>query len=157
MTTRSSIFPPQLRRSVFTGLVLAGAMLALPASSTASEVGTSQRFGIGLVVGYPDIGLSINYFFSSSVSLQVDPAFHLGRDNNAIGGRVDLLFWMPRLTAWEVAVLRWYVGPGVNLGLGLGSNGGFGLGAEVPIGIGLQFNSAPVDLNLEAVPVLYII
>jgi len=157
MTTRTTLFPTQLRRSMIAGLVLAGALVALPATSSASEIGTSQRFGIGLVLGYPDIGLSINYFFSSSVSLQVDPTLHLGRDNNAVGGRVDLLFWMPRLATWEVANLRWYVGPGANLGLGLGNNGGFGLGAELPTGIGLQFNSVPIDLNLEAVPVLYII
>jgi hypothetical protein len=139
------------------GLALVGALIALPTKANASEIGGSERFGIGLVVGYPDIGLSINYFFSSSVSLQIDPTLHLGDHNNAIGGRVDLLFWMPKLATWEVAELLWFVGPGANLGLGLGDNGSFALGVEFPVGIGLRFNSVPIDLNLEAVPRLYLV
>jgi len=139
------------------GLALVGALIALPTNATASEVGASQRFGIGLVVGYPDIGLSINYFFASAVSLQIDPTLHLDDHNDAIGGRVDLLFWMPKLASWEVAELLWFVGPGANLGLGFGNNGSFALGVEAPIGIGLRFNGVPIDLNLEAVPRLYLI
>lgn len=138
-------------------LALVGALMALPSNATASEIGGAERFGLGLVVGYPDLGVSINYFFTSSVSLQIDPTLHLGDHNDAIGGRVDLLFWMPKLASWEAAQLLWFVGPGANLGLGLGNNGGFALGVEVPIGIGLRFNSVPIDLNLEAVPRLYLI
>jgi hypothetical protein len=147
----------RLASRTIVGLALVGALVALPASSRASEVGASERFGIGLVVGYPDIGLSINYFFTSSVSLQIDPTLHLGDNNNAIGGRVDLLFWMPRLASWQVAELHWFFGPGANLGLGLGDNGAFALGVEFPVGIGLRFNSVPIDLNLEGVPRLYLI
>lgn len=140
------------------GLALVGALMALPTKATASEIGSSERFGIGLVVGYPDIGLSINYFFSSSVSLQIDPTFHLGDHNDAIGGRVDLLFWMPKLASWEVAELLWCWGPGANLGLGLGNhNSSFAFGVEFPLGIGLRFNRVPIDLNLEAVPRLYLV
>ena len=144
-------------------LVLAGALLALPASAAATEVGNSRTFGLGLVLGYPDVGLSINYFLSSTTSLQIDPLlrFHnasgTDHDNLAIGGRFDILFWMPRLASFSAADLSWYWGPGVNLGLGLGDHGDLGLGAELPVGIGLRFHGAPVDLNIEAVAVLHLI
>jgi hypothetical protein len=148
-----------LRRASVAALFFAGALVARPAA--ASDVGWSKNFGVGLVVGYPDVGLSFNYFMSRSLSLQIDPALHFdnGKDNDhlAIGGRGDLLFWMPELGAWSAADLCWYWGPGVNFGLGLGDHGGFGLGAELPVGIGLRFNNVPIDLNLEGVPILHII
>ena len=146
-----------------TALVLGATLLAVPASAHADEVGGWRTFGIGLVVGYPDVGLSINFFLSRATSIQIDPLIHFhhdyGNDNGhgAIGGRVDLLFWMPTLASWPAADLGWYWGPGANLGIGLGDNGFFGLGAELPVGIGLRFHGAPIDLNIEAVPVLHLI
>lgn len=144
------------RGGLVAGLVLAG-VLAVASNARATEVGSSKNFGIGIVVGYPDIGLSINWFLSSLISVQIDPTIHFFDDNLRIGGRVDLLFWMPKLASFGFADLRWYWGPGANLGVGLGDKGGFGLGAELPVGIGFQFNSVPIDLNIEAVPVLHII
>jgi len=160
LTTRSST-SNGLGKGLVTGLLLAGALLATPSLASATEVGTSNKFGLGVVAGYPDLGVSINYFLSGATSLQIDPTLHLdsgeGNDKVGLGGRVDLLFWMPALASFSAADLRWYWGPGGNVGLGLGDNGNFGLGAELPVGIGLQFNGAPIDLNLEAVPVLHII
>ncbi|OGQ79169.1 MAG: hypothetical protein A2289_03200 [Deltaproteobacteria bacterium RIFOXYA12_FULL_58_15] len=152
-----SVAAMRLGSRTIVGLALVGALIALPTSATAGEIGGSERFGIGLVVGYPDVGLSINYFFTSSVSLQIDPTFYLGDHDDAIGGRVDLLFWMQKLAAWEVAELLWFWGPGANLGLGLGNHRRYAFGIEFPVGIGLRFYRAPIDVNLEAVPRLYLV
>lgn len=157
-----SFSPSRLFNGLVAGVVLAGALVAVPSSVRASEIGNSENFGIGLVLGYPHLGLSINYFMTSSVSLQIDPALHVyhhyhNNDNLGIGCRVDLLFWMPTLASWTFADLRFYLGPGVNLGMGFGDHNNLGLGVEFPVGIGFQFNKVPIDLNIEAVPVIYLI
>jgi len=137
--------------------------MAAPSSARASEIGESENFGIGLVLGYPHFGVSINFFMSNWVSLQIDPAlyvnhyYHNSHDNFGAACRVDLLFWMPRLASWTYADLRFYFGPGVNLGVGFSDHDNLGFGVEFPVGIGFQFNKVPIDLNFEAVPVIYVI
>ncbi len=164
----ATAFPPcpltkNQGRTILATVIMALVLVGLPSRADASEVGTSEDFGLGLVLGYPANGLSINYFLSSSSSLQINPVLHVhnrynkDNDHSALGGRVDLLFWMPRLESWSAADLHWYWGPGANVGIGLGDNTDIGVGAELPVGIGLRFHRAPIDLNLEAVPSLYII
>ncbi len=119
-------------------------------------------FGAGIQLGYPGNGLSFNYFISQSASIQVNPLIRIGDNWTGLGGRVDLLWWQKPITRFDFADLMWYFGPGVNAFLfswsGKGDNDGyFGLGAELPVGIGLRFTGAPVDLNLEGVPILSIL
>ncbi len=146
------------------------ALLALPVTlalllpATARAAGgphSAGKFGAGLVVGYPGVGLSFNYFMTSKMSLQIDPTFYF-RDNSrhggggegGIGSRLDLLYWPSTLVSWPFANLDWLIGPGLNIYVG---NGGFALGAEVPLGISLAFKGAPVDVSLELVPVLRLV
>lgn len=131
-------------------------------AASAENPHRSGNFGAGLVLGYPDMGASLNYFMSNGTSLQIDPVLVL-RDNagndkdngsKGVGGRVDLLFWPSTIHSWRTVDLDWFFGPGANVYV---TGNGFALGAELPVGIGLAFKKAPIDLNLEGVPVLRLI
>jgi hypothetical protein len=121
--------------------------------------------GLGVALGYPQAGLSGNVFLTGTTSLQVDGAlrYHVrnkGRDvfgTGTLGLRVDVLFWMRPLTTGRVATLRWYLGPGVNFGLGVREDKGFTLGLELPVGLAVGFQRAPLELSLEVVPVLALV
>ncbi len=133
-----------------------------PGAYAGPNVQSPGKFGIGLAVGYPHEGVSINWFMSQNTSLQIDATIWL-RDNwKGFGGRGDLLWWMPKLAKADFGDLGWYWGPGVNVFSftydGPGEADGYvGVGAELAVGIGLQFAKLPIDLNLEAVPVLHIL
>lgn len=143
---------------------LAFGVLALTVATAANAENPhkSGNFGAGLVLGYPHMGVSLNYFMSNGTSLQIDPVLILrdnagdGKDNGSkgFGGRVDLLFWPSTIHSWSSVDLDWYFGPGANVYV---TGNGFALGAELPVGIGLAFKKAPIDLNLEAVPLLRLV
>lgn len=154
------------RPSRFLPLAFFAASLAVPALAQAqvSQIGHGRNFGLGLVFGWPNVGIGLNAFVSQLNSIQVDLTWSYRADHGYFGARADFLFWMPRIASTSYADLRWYVGPGVNLGIvnglynrpdGKHYDSGFFLEAEVPIGIGLQFKF-PLDVMLEAVPRLYI-
>ena len=139
------------------GALTLGAALTIPAVSQANEIGRGRNFGLGVVAGYPNFGLSLNYFFNENLSLQIDPQLYAWQDVLWVGGRVDLLFYPGRPLVNDRAFdLRWYVGPGLGVGIALGSGAGLALVPEVPIGIGFQFKRVPIDLMLEAVPQFWI-
>lgn len=67
-------------------LVSASTALALTfaAPSVAhAQVGGARPFGLGLALGYPDVGLSAQYFMNERTSLQF-----------------VLSFWYPSLSTW---------------------------------------------------------
>ena len=146
-------------------LVSASAALALsllaPREAHA-QVGYTNRFGLGLALGYPDVGLSAQYFMTRGQSLQFVAAFlyHNVYFNDRYNGyvavnsgiflRADYLFHPNILVRGSVAALEWYIGPGLNLGVGNSPYYAFGL--ELPIGLALQFQRFPMDLALEFVP-----
>lgn len=155
-----------MKKLLIPSTFLALALAAAPSVSHANEIGTRRTFGLGLVLGYPDVGVSMNIFLNEGMSLQIDPYFAyrsgLRECRNCSGGgivgsRVDLLFWPNTLATGSVAQLKWFVGPGAQLGLGLGDYGGFWLAAEASVGLGVQFQKAPIDLTLELIPRLGLI
>lgn len=129
-----------------------GAALALPSVAHANEISRGRNFGLGVVAGYPGFGVSMNIFLGERMSLQIDPQLFSWRDDLWVGGRVDLLFYPGRpIVNHRNFDLRWYVGPGLGVGINL-SRAGLALIPEVPIGIGFQFKKVPIDLMIEAVP-----
>jgi hypothetical protein len=147
-------------------LLVAAALMASftvsPVAQAASNVQSAGKFGVGVQVGYPIEGISMNWFMTQNTSLQFGVALWLKDDRTAIGGRVDYLWWMPKLAKWHWGRLGWHWGPGAALFSwprnGKWNGEGFvRLGAELAVGIGLQFSEVPIDVNLEAVPVLWII
>jgi len=144
-------------------VVAAATTLALPETASAQQIGTQRRFGLGLVAGYNGLGLSFNYFMNPGFSLQIDPVIWARGESFLLGARVDGVFWPAPLARWQAADLRWFVGPGVWFALVNGGyyrfgenrvypGNGFGLALEGTIGLGLQFHGAPIDLNLELIP-----
>lgn len=157
-----------------TGLLVASSAalaLALAAPSTAQAqqtIGNGRNFGLGLALGYPDVGISAQYFLNPRASLQFTATFWYGdgyvRGRNYAGYvpvtsgiflRADYLFHPNVLTRGRVAALEWYIGPGANFGFG--NNEWFTLGLEAPIGLAVQFQSVPIDIALEFVPRLNIL
>lgn len=146
-----------MKLSHLLGTLSLGAALALPSTGHANEISRGRNFGLGVVAGYPGLGISMNYFFSEGMSLQIDPQLYFWGGATWIGGRVDLLFYPGRPIVQQPAFdLRWSVGPGLGLGVGLGSGLGLVLVPEVPVGIGFQFKRVPIDLMLEVVPQFWI-
>jgi len=144
----------------------AAALLVTTAAGTASaqtQIGTSRRVGLGIALGYPNVGLGANFFLGQRLSLQIDVTWGWRGDGTGLFTRGDLLFWMPRLAAGRAGELTWYVGPGLFVGFtggrycrGYGrancGNDVFYLGAEGAIGLAWRFAGVPIDLAIEAVP-----
>lgn len=144
------------------------ALLALAGTAYAGDnIQSAGRFGAGIQLGYPDEGLSFNYFLTDKMSLQVNPVVKIKSELFALGSRIDALYWMPKLAGWGFGDLVWYAGFGGNFfwvtidtknSAGKDDSESFlGLGAEGVVGIGLQFKKLPVDVNLEAVPILSVL
>lgn len=149
-------------------VVAAATTLALPDVASAQQIGTQRRFGLGIVAGYNGLGLSLNYFMNPGLSLQIDPVIWARGGSFLLGARVDAVFWPAPIARWSAADLRWFAGPGVWFALVNGgyyrfgqntivAGDGFGLAVEGTIGLGLQFRGAPIDLNLELVPRLWLL
>ena len=140
-----------MRRIIISLLSLSVLLTAPPAR--AEDPHASGKFGVGVVAGYPDLGLSLNAFLTDTTSLQINPVASIGEDPG-FGGRLDWLFWPSTIASSDALDVDWFIGPGANFYAG---EWGFGLGAELPVGIGLAFQAVPIDLNLEAVPILHLI
>jgi hypothetical protein len=126
------------------GALTLGAALTIPAVSQANEIGRGRNFGLGVVAGYPNFGVSLNYFFNENLSLQIDPQIYAWQDQLWVGGRVDLLFYPGRPLASERAFdLALVHRPGPGRGHRLGNNSGLALVPEVPIGIGSSSSACP--------------
>jgi hypothetical protein len=113
-----------------------------------------------LAIGFPDVGLAFNPWLTARTSLQVDFSFAYRRDDRYALARVDHLFWLSDIASADWGDLRWYVGPGLYVGVptglyfstrGMFREGGFFLGAEAALGIGTAF-SFPLEVMVEAVP-----
>jgi hypothetical protein len=134
------------------------ALTFLAASSVTTEASADAahqagNFGVGIVGGIPDVGLSLNYMITDCSSLQLDPVIVWG-DEGGLGGRLDYLFWPSTIATGTALDLVWFFGPGVRFFVG---DNGFALGAELPVGLGLAFKEIPLDINLEGIPALHIL
>ena len=156
---RAMTKPTALLVSVSAALALS---FAIPSVAHA-QVGGERRLGLGLALGYPDIGLSGQYFMNARTSVQLVASFwyrngRFGHDyidrGTGVFLRADYLFHPVTLIRGTTADLGFYVGPGLYAGFGSGENLAFG--GELPVGLEVQFKSVPVDLAFEAVPRLAI-
>lgn len=146
------------------GLVAVFATSFLLPSVAHAQVDGGRRFGLGVSVGYPDVGVSARYVLSERLSLQFGLSF-LYRDgrigsgpSNQDGGlrlRADLLFRPGTLARGSVAELGWYVGPG--LYAGFSDREPLRMGVEAVVGLSLRFRNAPLELAVEAAPRLGIL
>jgi len=140
------------------GATLGFVALSAFAPEAQAQVGGGRNFGLGLALGYPDVGLSANIFTGQN-SIQLVGALYFNDFSNrgALFLRGDYLFYPATLARGSAADLKFYVGPGLNLGLGLGNRGGFFLGLEVPLGLTVQLRRAPIDIAVEFVPRVFLV
>lgn len=139
------------------GASLVFAALSVCAPEAQAQVGGGRNFGLGLALGFPNVGLSGNYFMGqNSLQFAVAARYRNFSDTGALFLRADYLFYPATLARGSGADLKFYVGPGLNLGLGLGNVSGFYLGAELPVGLSVQLRRVPLDIAVEAVPVLFL-
>lgn len=126
------------------------------------NIESAHKLGVGLTLGYPANGFSLNYYFSPDTSLQVNPLLYVNNHYTGFGGRVDYLIHPPHIYDGTGGDVVWYLGPGANLFVldthnGYhGSNGAF-IGVEAAIGIGWEFAKVPIDINGELVPTIRIV
>ena len=146
--------------SILSLVLLVG--LSAPAEA-ANNVQSKGNFGLGVALGYPGNGLSMNYFLTKETAIQGDISLWTpGGKWFGVGLRADFLWYPVKIAGWDWGDLTWYWGPGINFHYfnwtGPGSAAGYAaVGVELPIAIGLQFEKVPIDVNLEAVPVLNIL
>lgn len=144
-------------------LLGASALALIPSTASAqTQIGTSRRVGVGLALGYPNVGLGLNFFLAPRESLQIDVSWGWRNEGRGLFARADLAFYMPPVLAQGPAgALHWYLAPGAFLGFANGrycrgsgacGDGVFYLGAELGVGLAWHFRSVPIDLTLEAVP-----
>ena len=70
---------------------LAAASLALPCTAFAqSQIGHGRNFGIGLVAGFPNVGLGLNVFTAPTQSIQVDLTWSYRNQRGYFGARAGL-------------------------------------------------------------------
>ena len=150
-------------KAVFSIFALALTLGLSSPAQAGSNIQSKGEFGLGVALGYPGNGLSMNYFLSDKTSIQADVTLWVPGGNwFGVGMRADFLWYPVRIAGWDWADLIWYWGPGVNFHYfnwsGPGSSAGYAaIGVELPVAIGFQFKKVPVDLNLEAVPILNIL
>jgi hypothetical protein len=155
-----------ITRTLFAmGLLAVGALVVPSRSEAQTRIGRGRNLGVGIALGYPNVGLAFNGYFRETFSLQIDVTWSYRSGYGFAGGRADALFWMPALATADWGMLRWYVGPGAFVGVVTGTyygprnafrSRGFFLGAEAALGIALQFK-IPIDVTLEVVPQLHLV
>lgn len=147
------IFP-----SVFFVLIAASA----PFVHAASNIAAPGKMGVGIELGYPFNGVSVNSFVTKTWSVQIDGAFWISDEWTSLGARVDALMWQDPLARFRNVNFLWYFGPGLNLFWHTHRKQNhdrnyIGLGGELPVGIAVQFHPVPIDLTLEGVPIVHLV
>lgn len=145
-------------------LVIAVLILVLDLSAAnANDIERPGRFGLGLAIGYPGLGLSTNVFVADWMSIQVELYPFYGFHGGVLA--VDYLFWLHDIAKAEVLDFTWFAGPGAALVFWSEYDGHYnrhdghdhhhgGVAAVIKgaIGLALQFNPQPFDLVFELSP-----
>ncbi len=124
------------------------AATALVISCAASDVFAREGVGLGLIAGEPT-GVSVKFWLDDTAAIDGAVAVSLA-DNNPFQVHADYLIHSNSSAAGADEVkgsLPWYYGLGGRI-----KNNRFGV--RVPVGITYLFNSVPMDLFAEIVPIL---
>jgi hypothetical protein len=107
-----------------------------------------KNIGLGIIVGEPT-GVSFKYWTSSTTAFDAALAWSF-IDGGAFHIHADYIFHNFTLFRISGAKLPFYYGIGGRIKTANKSQ----LGVRVPLGIAYMFNTAPVDIFLEVVPIL---
>ncbi len=140
-----------LMLAVATASALAQEPAAAPERSTFNE--TRQGFGLGVLAGEP-MGLTAKFFINRHHALQV----HMGWDftDSAFDTILDYLYHIDAFTLDTTTLeLPLYVGGGLKLGQEVGqATGRVFFGIRFVVGVAAEFTTIPLEVFVEAAPVL---
>ena len=108
----------------------------------------SSGVGLGLIVGEPT-GVSFKYWTGSTTAIDAALAWSF-IDGGAFHIHGDYLFHNMRLISVPEGLLPFYYGIGARIKTANNTK----LGVRVPLGLAYLFQSAPIDIFLEIVPIL---
>lgn len=133
-------------------------------TARASQVAVSRKLGIGGMLGSPT-GFSLKYFFHKQHAIDFGTGFQWFYDP-ALGIHVDYKFhlYLAKPEAFELAL---FFGAGPKLLIWFNDHchyywGGkshcresyVGFGVRFPVGVSFHFNKLPLDVFIEAAPVV---
>jgi hypothetical protein len=127
-------------------------LLAVPLSASAQE--EKGLLGIGLIVGEPS-GVSAKYYLSNDRA--IDGAIGAGLIDTGFHAHVDYLFHPWILESQDSFVMPLYLGPGFRFLVadsGRGADAVYHTGLRAAIGILFDFRNVPIDVFVEAAPIL---
>ena len=108
----------------------------------------SKGIGLGLIVGEPT-GISFKYWTGSTTAFDAALAWSF-IDEGAFHIHGDYIFHNFTLITIPEGKLPFYYGIGARIKTANDTK----LGVRVPLGLAYLFNSAPIDIFLEIVPIL---
>jgi len=108
----------------------------------------SKGIGLGLIVGEPT-GISFKYWTGSTTAVDAALAWSF-IDEGAFHIHGDYIFHNFTLITIPEGKLPFYYGIGARIKTANDTK----LGVRVPLGLAYLFNSAPIDIFLEIVPIL---
>lgn len=108
----------------------------------------NKHVGVGIIVGEPT-GLSFKYWTSSTTAFDAALAWSF-IDGGAFHIHADYIFHNFNLIRISEGKLPFYYG----IGGRIKTADKFRFGVRVPLGLAYMFNTAPVDIFLEVVPIL---
>ncbi|MBT8378654.1 MAG: DUF3996 domain-containing protein [Ignavibacteria bacterium] len=126
-------------------LLVALFIVALVSVSTFAQ---NKKVGVGIIVGEPT-GVSLKYWTSSTTAFDAALAWSFV-DEGAFHIHVDYIFHNFNLIRISDAKVPFYYGIGGRIKTANKSR----IGVRVPLGLAYIFNSAPLDIFLEVVPIL---
>jgi len=116
---------------------------------TTTAQAKDHNFGIGLMGGDP-VGVNAKFWFSNAIAADVAVGYSfLGPDGVQIHG--DVLYHLFSIFDVNKGSMPIYLGVGSRLKFQTGDNK---FGIRFPIGVEYIFDSAPIGIFAEAVPVL---
>jgi hypothetical protein len=133
----------------FASIALLG-LAALQAHTAAAGTGAAREgFGLGIIVGEPT-GVCGKLWLSPSTAMDGAAAWSIA-DEGALHLHADFLVHRFDLLHIERGQLPFYYGVGGRIKF---QEGDTRLGVRVPVGLAYLFESTPIDLFLEIVPLL---
>ncbi|MEX0609465.1 MAG: hypothetical protein WD016_13400 [Balneolaceae bacterium] len=134
---------------LFTFLILTGAVISFtPQTAAAQANGDGGNFGVGAMLGEPT-GVSIKSWNNNRSAFALGAAWSLSRANEAVHLHADYLLhtWFNGVERGELA---FYYGLGARIIFSDNAQAG----VRIPFGLNYVFDEAPLDLFVEAVPIL---
>jgi hypothetical protein len=113
-----------------------------------------KGFGVGVIVGEPT-GLCAKGWLSSSTAIDGAIAWSF-TDKSSLHLHADYLWHTSSLVSSTTGTLPLYVGIGGRVKFVQNDNNSSDtrIGVRIPVGLSYQFNTIPVDIFVELVPIL---